>query len=46
MVLVTLKSVKIVGMYERCKKKNLPADKVYRITHETDNWYDKNAIAV
>ena len=46
MVLVTLKSVKIVGMYQRCKKQKLPSDKVYRITHEKDNWYDKNAIAV
>ena len=46
MVLVTLKSVKIVGMYKRCKKQKLPSDKVYRITHEKDNWYDKNAIAV
>jgi hypothetical protein len=37
---------KIVGMYQRCTKQKLPSDKVYRITHEKDNWYDKNVIAV
>lgn len=44
--MVTLKSVKIVGMYQRCKKQKLPSDKVYRITYEKDNCYDKNTIAV
>jgi hypothetical protein len=37
MVLVTLESVKIVGMYQRCKKQKLPSDNIYRITHEKDN---------